>query len=235
MNFYCRMRLKHGLAVLAILLVPLLDVFAQIDCPQSDGPCGGWTPVATTFISLGGGCDVDVDVETRECNGVWQFRYTIVGTSGTCNLLADFDLEQYHFSALKDFLDLAIIQQAELSPFSMDIPLCSDPDTSKKKIIQMYSAACGVWVKCTYAVSSTTPISCDEGADPHELPDSTLDRWEFVPCGETCCMRTYDVCQMGTSSGVIHIGSHTTTRTGNCTLQSQFPNNPCQDGCQYPE
>lgn len=236
MKFSSNIRMSYGIAVLAILLIPLSSVFGQFDCPQNDGPCGSWTPVATTFMEVTAGCYADVDLERRQCNGIWQFRYRVVSVSGSCDFLTEFELYQYKFSALKEFMDLNIILRAE-SGFDMDIPLCSDPDNSKKKIVQMYSAACGIWVKCTYPVSSTTPISCDEGADPHELPDNTLDRWEFVSCGEACCMRTYDVCQsaaVGTDPGEINITAHTTTRLGDCSLQSEFGNNPCMDGCQGP-
>jgi hypothetical protein len=123
------------------------------------------------------------------------------------------------------------------------VPNC--PDSSN--ITKIYSAICGVWLKCRYEITPNSRM-CDSGfAQPY--PDYTLngkqyvDIWKWHHCGEVCCQKIYTVC---TKRSIVNNTIVTTVKqikkqrhpnATKCTLQDVFRDGitntiiPCQDGC----
>lgn len=122
-------------------------------------------------------------------------------------------------------------------------PLCPD----SIKYVRIYTAICGVWLKCRYKIDTNIRM-CDEGfATP--FPDffvdgnKYVDIWRWQPCGEVCCQKSYDVCRVVNPTNgrwfikIKQIKTQRHTQQSDCTLQGVFRDGitneiiPCQDGC----
>lgn len=75
------------------LIIPLLFLIqivllqAQQDLPCDPNPSCTWTTVSggASIFPISEECNVTVNFEIRECNGVTEFKITSTSTSGTCS------------------------------------------------------------------------------------------------------------------------------------------------------
>ncbi|MBL8005043.1 MAG: hypothetical protein JNL36_08095 [Candidatus Kapabacteria bacterium] len=176
----------------------------------------------------------------RICNGRWEFLLDSAVMFDNSKFLDSLMIYHHNFSAFRDLIDLYIVEE---SIGIMNMPNCPDSNT----ITKIYSAACGVWVRCRYEIDTNSRM-CDSGfAAP--FPDYTFNGIKYVDilkyesCGEICCEKTYTVCVKNNFTGlepitfVKQIQKQRHQETPNCTLQNQFRDGrtnqliQCQDGC----
>jgi hypothetical protein len=122
------------------------------------------------------------------------------------------------------------------------LPDC--PDNSP--VVTIYTANCGVWVKCSYQIDPNAEVRKDYGYQG-DCPSpvsyngaSYIDLWKYQSCGTICCKKTYTLC-IDKTEGIVQINDVQRTRITqdeNCTLQGNFINwrapyeeYQCQDGC----
>lgn len=206
------------------------DIYAQGACPPPSSECGPWTSSADT-LRFSGECFVTVTVERRMCNGVLEYRVTNINLQGyedECSYFDEFTLRENSISTLQEWIDLRLLSDVSLYPVGVagTVPLCSAGGMIQAKF---YSASCGIWVKCSWSVTSDAP-QCWEGASIPEPPeDGKISTWKWQPCGETCCRRTYKVCR---ENGALHVTRLGVSRITDCTDQGTYgTGNQCQDGC----
>ncbi len=88
-------------------------LIAQNLC-SSDGCAEPWS--APTYVNINplelpfAECTISYIYEWRICNGVIEYRYHDVSTSGNCDFLLDTTILETNFSALNEWIDLHILQ-----------------------------------------------------------------------------------------------------------------------------
>lgn len=158
------------------------------------------------------------------------------------DFLAHGTKEELDFDGAREYLKLLILNKV-IDLGNITIPDCS---TGGKTFFNIYTARCGVWVKCSYKVDTQGEVMKDIGYDGNcPLPyshngDSYIDVWKWQSCGEVCCKKTYTVCKEGTTgAGNIRISTPTTDPAPGeqCTDQGVFKDwktdlpYQCKDGC----
>lgn len=239
MNKFCVTKLLYLFLLFAAIPERLAG---QIQlCTYDDPTCSSWSAhLFGVAKALGGGCRVNYTVETRECNGVREFRITnleiVEETENNCAALLNLNVDELSLSALMDKIDMSIISRLGIGDNNhFDVPICPDAG----QVIKIYSASCGIWVECAWELTSLSP-DCDPGFAP--VPETPIDNkvrtWHFRSCGYTCCKRTYTVCrEVGVNPTApdgmkyIHITQEVKGKVGDCTDQSNYGSNTCQDGC----
>lgn len=237
-----------------IILCILLSTFslkAQINC---DFSCDSSTPweefivnpvlgISQNVVGSGTtwtGLNSIVKYFVRECNGILEFRVDSLVLLDNSHFLDSLIRNEHNYSVFRDLIDMQIMEQY-IGISTM--PLCPDSNF----IMKIYSASCGVLLKCRYEIAPGSRM-CDIGfATPYPdfMIDTTqyVDIWKWESCGEVCCQKIYTVCKqqsVSDSNNVVSIKQLTKQRhpqTPSCTLQGQFRDGkdstmiPCKDGC----
>lgn len=238
--------MKQILLIIVGLLIASSNTFSQLDCYED---CEGtpWIKVAApyTAVLVAPECSVSVSYEWRLCNGVYEYRYTNIEAFGNCVQMENFSIYHYNINSLYEMIDMIIAEEAFFMDGVPAIPSCNQTITKTK----FYSAACGVWVKCSYIIDQTAEVKKDRGfvgacALPNE--DGYIHKWKWQPCGETCCRRDYDVCWYNSpvnGTMEVRVTQHPAMQVGICTQQDDYgpweitdPMDPnyhyeCQHGC----
>jgi len=229
---------------ICLFVLSALSLNAQINC---EFPCTGapWQNV-TANIVINKGSNPSIALhgiayfKKRFCNGKWEFMLDSAEMKDNSKYLDSLLIYEHNYSAFRDLIDMQIMEHY--------IGIATMPNCpSDSTITKIYSAACGVWLKCRYEITPGSRM-CDDGfAQPY--PDYTLngkqyvDIWKWHPCGEVCCQKIYTVCKAAsvtTSNTVVKVKQIQKQRhpnTPNCSLQNQFRDGitnqiiPCQDGC----
>lgn len=221
--------------IIGILTIIILSYngFAQIDCATAtsgDPSCSAWSSESTMgFNIIGPQCVITVKYKTRVCNGVIEYMWYDPTVQGPCASMASFSIYHYNFSALGEYIDLLIMQH-HYNLNKSSYPECPNGAPMQART---YSASCGVWVSCTYQIAPQNP-ECEKGYLP--LPDpmaTTVTTSKWMPCGETCCRKTYTICKKpDTIQGgyYLEVQSILKEKLIECTDQANF-DKPCQDGC----
>lgn len=202
-----------------------LSTLQSQTCPPND-TCTNWTSYVDT-ISLSFFSDISgvVYYRVQVCNGVTRFIIDSSFAIDNGNHLDTFSIYHFNFDTFKDLLNISLMNK--IADDSISVPNCG---TDTVKTVQFYTAACGVWVKCSYKVD-TNSVVCDHGWNapkPHYFNsgDWWVDYWRWHSCGKTCCEKTYKICRTTAAppfSGTITKITQVTKRaTEPCTLQNQF-------------
>jgi hypothetical protein len=194
-------------------------------------------------ISKWGDIVAIVHYRIQNCSGTIRFIIDSSFAIDNGNHLDTFSLFHYDINSFKNLLELTLMQKVG-KMVGVTIPPCNSGTTATN--IQFYTAACGVWLKCSYMVD-TTKVICDigmTGPKQHYFDNSSIwiDHYRWHPCGQTCCIKTYKICISPPtppfSGNIVKITQLTRNRSGDCTLQSQFKNwrdttqtVPCGDDC----
>lgn len=204
-------------------------------------PCTTPWRCETQQILLQDGIDCLVEVHycRRECQGQvefyidWKQTHLIGGCEGWDTWTF---FHRQNQSAL-EWLVLTLIHLDTLNGGWYNTPPCPDGNF----FVNLYTAACGIWVGCEYKIDRSYDKQCDQGLDPPDLeyerpPGSgnwyiRSSRWQS--CGQTCCLRRYKLCTKQyvdrVSGYEIHLIEK--VRLGQCTEQQKYGNKPCEDGC----
>lgn len=229
---------------------------AQLNCNVPCDSATPWLPRNYTvtinrpygLIDYDLGLHVKARILSRICNGIVEFKYDNVEMLDNSKYLDSILIYEHNYSAFRNLLDMFIIENYATFNDSI-IPYCPNNDS----IIKIYSAICGVWLKCRYKIENGSRM-CDDGFIP-PYPDFEfgseyfVDIWRWHPCGEVCCQKIYTICKKNSSlpdhindyNYIFSIKNVTTRRlpgATKCTLQDQFRDGSdtttiinCQDGC----
>lgn len=179
------------LALACSMLVASQQCVAQ---PCDPPPCGSpWVagPGSPLTFTLASGCVVTVTYEVRNCPGQPDEyrvvnRVVVPGPFGSnCDILSD--------GALSQLVDLQILTNS----FAATIPNC-DGVNSNSKLVKIYQASCFYEKKCTLEFDDDPLITCDPAGSslPPWITDiRKIEVSEHIPCGVTCCSRTYELCR----------------------------------------
>lgn len=223
-----------------------LDVSGDWPCAQTldDTGCGPWIGQSIYFGMAMPDCVIMLDFKFRICNGVYQFAYENLTYSGNCEGMAEFSIYHYNINSILEMLDIAMVEYVHTG--MPTIPGCGDPNGPLKKM-KIYSAGCGVWVKCSYEINPNATIKKDRGYEGN-CPTSYMndgkpyvDVWKWQSCGTVCCKREYEVCKewdITHSFNNIKVTRLPAVPLGPCTLQNTFgpwenssANYQCQQAC----
>jgi hypothetical protein len=223
-------RLGSLIAVLfMVLAMSANSVKAQVDCPPYDPMCQWSNWITETFTTNDVPCNVQYQYRTRICNGNIDVQYNIITATGDCDWMESHNELEAKISSMREMLEIVIMRRVALTASGglTNLPPCPNGNT----VINYYTAACGIWLSCTYDVTAHN-MSCETGFDPMPNPNpSTIDVWQWFDCGTACCTRTYNVC-FGTTDGSAYgfqrVGNP--TMLGQCSDQNQFAK-PCNSYC----
>lgn len=195
------------------------------------------------YSTQGIGLVGNVSYQWRDCNGVIEI---IIDWANTSLIDPDFfahgSREELDFDGAREYLKSHVLADV-IRDGNITIPNCID---GGKTFFNIYTARCGVWVKCSYKVDSQAEIMKDIGyVGDCPLPydhngDAYIDVWKWQSCGEVCCKKTYTLCRDGiTGNGTIRIKDVSTVPAPGeqCTEQGVFKDwktgipYQCQDGC----
>lgn len=187
--------------------------------------------------------------EWRFCNGVYQIRKFDISadyesmTGSVDNYEESLDwLRGYaEMQALGDFFTNVIIGVT-------NVPICGEDSIMMASI---YSADCGVWLRCSYEFNCEPEIHSDGPSQIGYICEApwdrngkkVVDRWHWEPCGDVCCEKTYDICREYNPPPVGHILKINNVNRhklvgSECSKEGQFfkwdtsAPIPCKDGCE---
>lgn len=227
----------HGVIVMRYFLVFLIalgvPLIAQAQCTDNTG-CAWSTTTSTYRVNLGDPeCNATVTYKTRTCGGVFEYYITGIVIHFGC---AGFDpaLSYFHRdrNALMEYINQGLLSQG----LATSIPPCSTGTAARANV---FTASCGIWVCCTYAISGDDALDCDpgwEGAHPHTNgTPKTVKSCKWQSCGTQCCKRSYTMCtRANTDTGgdyydIVYTGK---TAIGDCTGTGAYYPRPCETDCQ---
>lgn len=237
--------MKTIIITLGLLFLNINFAFSQ--CPPSTTCTTTWTTVEHDLDEIldNPGFTASATFSYRiNCDGDFEFIVENIDIRNNSNYLDEFDYLHFNFSSIteKVVLDYMMTQDA-LGDASTSVP--TFPNTIKR--IFVYTAKCGIWLRCSYKLPSTIEKECDtpwNGPAP-DYPggaDRWVDHWRWHSCGEVCCKKVYEITRRGFS---IEIRGKTKSRypiEEECSKQGDFWGKrptpidgsielPCEDGC----
>lgn len=253
-NEYLSVRITKAILIVCFIVLNLFlsnsVLKSQIKCPDVD-PCP-LVPWQTANFDdyIGSGTDLMHywgTYEWRLCNGVYQIRNYKITVSSSGSLWNNGTWNEQHFSGLKELAEIESLNQLIQTIGYEQIPDC--PHTMP--FASVYSAACGVWLRCSYEFPCQAIIHADGPSQTgYNCPPPwihnghpTVDVWHWEPCGDVCCEKTYDLCkQFDPPSASYQIVISNVNRHvlagSSCGKQGQFFRWDtgtvinCNDGCQ---
>ena len=202
---------------------------------------------------------VKAEIRTRKnCDDVLEIiiddvfaRFTGIGNH---EKLDEFNYLHYSFSSITEWIALDVITHLSAVGQDENVPFCDDNESITR--VHVYTASCGIWLRCSYKLPDPIEKVCDtgwEGGDPHyEIlnddqppePEMWVDHWRWHSCGEVCCKKVYEI-KYNSTYNLVEIVSKTKSRYNSeekCSKQGDFrgyrpvyaPNDvelPCEDGC----
>lgn len=229
---------------------------AQTECPGENDPCplSSWT---TEFFSdhvgyFGSNLRVTGTYEWRLCNGVYQIRKFDISTDYEDFFNTNTDDEE-SFDGLREYAEIQALAKLIGSVLGGidSIPACGDPNSAPIMMASIFSADCGVWLRCSYefdcepTIKSDGPSQIGFVCEPpwNNNGKKVVDRWHWEPCGDVCCEKTYEICKeysptFGSSIVKINNVNRHKLAGSECSKQGQFfkwdtmTPIPCKDGCQ---
>lgn len=236
--------------ILLLGIILLSFNLAVSQCPPSTTCTATWTTVEYEFdesneVLEEDGFRASATFSFRtNCDGNFEFIIDDVIAKGNSNFLDEFHHLHYNYSSLTEKLVLKYFLTSDaFGDAGTSVP--NYPSTIKR--IFVYTASCGIWLRCSYKLPETIEKVCD---DPWNGPapdypggaDRWVDHWRWHNCGEICCKKEYELSER---SGFIEILSKTKSRYSDgeeCSKQGDFWGNrplptdpsielPCEDGC----
>ena len=218
-----------------LLFFTTQNVFSQggLDCDTSDVCSGSWLNKSIRK-NLGSGITAIIHYRIRDCNGTSQIIVDSTLALDNGRFLDSVNRYHYKYQALNDLIDVYLLQHEYNNPST---PVFN----GSRYVTQLYKASCGVWLKCSYIVDSTT-IDCDQGYDepyPHNTTLDSIHIYKWHPCGYVCCKKTFEIERRLTPVtipgqqfivNIKNISIHRANKTPACTEQHRY-DEPCEDGC----
>jgi hypothetical protein len=187
------------------LLIMVFGVFfllpnktmGQFNCPPQDTCLTPWIDKMLDHrLTDKNTVRIEAHIRYREnCDGVLEFVIDSTIAKKNAVYLEDFQFEEYEVNTARDLIWLHILEYPNDFGFS-SVPLCSN-DTLK--MAHVYTASCGVWLKCSYKVDPASQM-CDIGyIPPYPLYShggfNWVNHWKWHSCGKACCRKEYRICR----------------------------------------
>jgi hypothetical protein len=228
-----------------LLLISLSLAIGQ--CPPSTTCTATWTTVEHDLDELldEDGFRASVTFSYRvNCDGDFEFIVDDILIKENSQHLDEFQYLHYSYSSIteKVVLDYMLTSNA-LGNSPYGVPAW--PNTIKR--IFVYTAKCGIWLRCSYKLPEEIVYVCDDpwGGSPPDYASMSgrwVDHWRWHSCGVVCCKKVYE---LSVKSGYIQIVGKTKGRypeDEECSLEDTFfgkrptPDDgavalPCEDGC----
>lgn len=218
-----------GIVIIGII-TSFTALFSQLECTTNCTSGTAWTPGTSQveLVLIEPDCKILIDYEWRICDGVYEYRYTNFTAQGNCSQMTDFSIYHYNISSIMEMADMIVAEEsAQLDghPGFLALPVCGTGVYRKAKF---YSAACGVWVKCSYIIDQNAEVKKDRGyVGSCSIPDHNgyIHKWKWQSCGEACCRREYHICTFTSpSSGTaeVRVTQFPAMLIGECTQQDNY-------------
>jgi hypothetical protein len=227
-----------------LLFFTVENVYSQVvtlNCANSDTCLTGteWSNRDTILDNMGSGITGKIIYRRRVCNGVEQYIVEEIEAFDNGLHLDKVNIFHYTFSTFSDLVDVKVIQNGFNNPLDIAYYNTHNNPNNTRRIVQIYKASCGIWVKCRYNIDSTTKGCCGVDSSytipwPHDSISLTYDYYRWQPCGSVCCKKTYETYKTTGVSGnvVIHIKSLFRNKSQpKCTDEWKYGSKPCEDGC----
>lgn len=229
------------LVICIFILLPNKSV-GQFNCPPQDSCQEPWSQGSYGhYLGQSQTIRVNSTIKYREnCEGIVEF--IVVNTSVFMNAqyLENFQFEEYGVNTARDLVWLHILEFPYF-PENKIAPNCSE-DTIQ--IAHVYTASCGVWLKCSYKVDPASQV-CDFGyvfPSPIYLEgtDNWVDHWKWHSCGNACCRREFRICRTYDANAlrtVFKVEEVKKEKILDCEKEGQFINwktqnpIPCNNDC----
>lgn len=226
------------------ILINLNSVFSQ--CPPSTTCTTTWTTVTHDLGELmhEDGFRATATFSYRvNCDGDFEFIIEDINVIDNSQYLDEFQYLHYSYSSITE--KVALDYLLSMTAFGDDASLTG---TTVNRV-HVYTASCGIWLRCAYKLPSTIEKVCDDpwGGPYPDYPggsDRWVDHWRWHSCGEVCCKKVYEV-SYNSSKNLVEITGRTKSRYSpetECSKQGDFYGNrplptdppielPCEDGC----
>jgi hypothetical protein len=198
----------------AFLIIVFLCISYQsyaIDCPPSSTCTATWTTEtygmrlndnstiwASATLSHRVNCDGNLEMKIENFDGF--------SGNDNVNFLDEFNYLHYSFSSASEMIAIDFLMNSDAwGKDQRTLPNCTSGNSLKRVFV--YTAACGIWIKCSYKLPNPIIKDCDTGwlgGDPHygvpnEGPppttDQWVDHWKWQSCGEVCCKKEFEICE----------------------------------------
>lgn len=174
-----------------------------IDCPPSSTCIATWTTKeydmqlddnaviwASATLPFRVNYDGDFEMKIDDFKGF--------ATEKNVDFLEQFNYLHYSFSSASEMVALDFLMRNKPDIIADDVPLCSSNQSIKRVFV--YTAACGIWTRCSYKLPSPIQYVCDvvwSGNLPHYTDggESWVDHWKWQSCGEVCCRKVFELCK----------------------------------------
>ncbi len=188
---------------LIILLICISYSAYAIDCPPSSTCTATWTTAeygmqlddtgeiwASATLTFRVNCDGDFEMRIENFDGYYG--------NDNVDFLEQFNYLHYSFSSASEMIALDFLMRYKPDVIAATVPLCSSNQTIKRVFV--YTAACGIWTKCSYKLPSPIEYVCDtgwQGSFPHysDGGDAWVDHWKWQSCGDVCCRKIFSICR----------------------------------------
>lgn len=177
-----------------------------IDCPPSSTCTATWTQIEDIHYALDANDNIWVSATISirvNCDGDFEMilhDFKGINNDPTTDFLDKFNYLHYSFSSASEMIAIDYLTRymPEFDFGIEEVPDCST-NTSTKRVF-LYTAACGIWTRCSYKLPSPIDYVCDTGWSgnlPHysDGGDVWVDHWKWQSCGEVCCRRVYELCR----------------------------------------
>jgi len=227
--------------IVALLLasIPVLLWAQQPLCPPADPNCP-WNEVRDELFQLGPpDCIAFLTYKWRVCNGRLEIALDESGIRVLEGCMGWDRLQWYHYnySGLLDYITQALLTALHIPPTffgNQPPPPCGQGTITTASV---YTASCGIWLKCTYHYQGSITRDCErghDGIDPLWDPaNQTITTTKWFSCGQTCCVREYEICWKRdpiAGDQIFPLRLIGKRKLIECTGQSNF-DRPCEDGC----
>jgi hypothetical protein len=226
--------------IVALLLasIPVLLWAQQPLCPPADPNCP-WNEQTLTLVLRDPDCNAQVTFKWRICNGRLEVALDESGIMILEGCMGWDRLQWYHYnySGLLDYITQALLTALHIPPTffgNQPPPPCGQGTITTASV---YTASCGIWLKCRYHYEGSVTRECErghDGIDPLWDPaNQTITTTKWFSCGQTCCVREYEICWKRdpiAGDQIFPLRLIRKQKLIDCTGQSNF-DRPCEDGC----
>lgn len=244
--------MKYFSIIFLTFMLMSIKGLAQTECPGDNDPCPTEMWETNTFDDFVGTGAVNFKIigsyKHRFCNGVYQIKDFDISIDYD-EMTGSLDHFEEALNWLREYAEMqALAAFFTTEIFGAGISVCGEGDSVL--MASIYSADCGVWLRCSYEFNCEPEIHSDGPSQIGYICEApwdrngkkVVDRWHWEPCGDVCCEKTYDICKdtvpvMGHILKINNVNRHKLAGS-ECSKEGQFfkwdtmTPIPCKDGCQ---
>jgi hypothetical protein len=239
------MNRNNILVLLMLILASCINLKSQ--CPPSSTCSNTWTTDVHYMGELLDefGFRATATISYREnCDGDFEYIIDNISISENSFFMEEFQIHQFSYSFLTEMVSVDyFMTNRAFGNDNNQIP--NFPNTTKR--IFVYTAGCGIWLRCSYKLPSPLIKVCDtpwNGTHPdyENGTDRWVDHWKWHSCGNICCKKEYVLTSANGRNIVQSVTKSRYSGSEECSGQGDFfgarplPTDsvvelPCEDGC----